>query len=234
MTPMHQPAPNPGSARLRVAGRRSRLISATLALVLAASMGASIPGGVRRQPRGPAGRPPRRSGPGPAFPRIRGLPDRPGRLGPRPLPGPASRCAAGPAGRPGPRRQCGQGSRGPRRARGPCAAEQGQDHPAARDGPAENRRHQEADRADRHPGLQVRRRALQPLVVLRLQQRRQPHGHHRPGRPGDAQPELRDGQTHPAERHQRQLPGPARSGGSRDQGPQGQGRRRAGTRTGRP
>ncbi len=43
MTPMHQPAPNPGSARLRVAGRRSRLVSATLALVLAASMGASSP-----------------------------------------------------------------------------------------------------------------------------------------------------------------------------------------------
>ena len=43
MTPMHRPAPNPGSARLRVAGRRSRLVSATLALVLAASMGASSP-----------------------------------------------------------------------------------------------------------------------------------------------------------------------------------------------
>lgn len=43
MTPMHQPAPNPSSARLRVAGRRSRLVSATLALVLAASMGASSP-----------------------------------------------------------------------------------------------------------------------------------------------------------------------------------------------
>lgn len=43
MTPMHQPAPNTGSARLRVAGRRSRLVSATLALVLAASMGASSP-----------------------------------------------------------------------------------------------------------------------------------------------------------------------------------------------
>ncbi|KQN95487.1 M23 family metallopeptidase [Arthrobacter sp. Leaf69] len=40
---MHQPAPNPSSARLRVAGRRSRLVSATLALVLAASMGASSP-----------------------------------------------------------------------------------------------------------------------------------------------------------------------------------------------
>ena len=43
MTPMHRPAPKPGSARLRVAGRRSRLVSATLALVLAASMGASTP-----------------------------------------------------------------------------------------------------------------------------------------------------------------------------------------------
>lgn len=43
MTPMHRSAPKPGSARLRVAGRRSRLISATLALVLAASMGASTP-----------------------------------------------------------------------------------------------------------------------------------------------------------------------------------------------
>ncbi|WP_346927416.1 peptidoglycan DD-metalloendopeptidase family protein [uncultured Arthrobacter sp.] len=43
MTPMHRPAPNPGTARLRVAGRRSRLVSAALVLVLAASMGASAP-----------------------------------------------------------------------------------------------------------------------------------------------------------------------------------------------
>lgn len=43
MTSMQRPAPKPGPARLRVAGRRSRLISATLALVLAASMGASTP-----------------------------------------------------------------------------------------------------------------------------------------------------------------------------------------------
>ena len=40
---MHRAAAKPGLARLRVAGRRSRLISATLALVLAASMGASTP-----------------------------------------------------------------------------------------------------------------------------------------------------------------------------------------------
>jgi len=43
MTPMHRAAATPGPARLRVAGRRSRLVSATLALVLAASMGASTP-----------------------------------------------------------------------------------------------------------------------------------------------------------------------------------------------
>jgi murein DD-endopeptidase MepM/ murein hydrolase activator NlpD len=43
MTPIHRPASNPGPARLRAAGRRGRLISATLALVLAASMGASTP-----------------------------------------------------------------------------------------------------------------------------------------------------------------------------------------------
>ena len=43
MTPMHRAAATPGPARLRVAGRRSRLVSATLALVLAATMGASTP-----------------------------------------------------------------------------------------------------------------------------------------------------------------------------------------------
>ncbi|MGO4190918.1 peptidoglycan DD-metalloendopeptidase family protein [Arthrobacter sp. YAF17] len=43
MTSLQRPAPKPGPARLRAAGRRSRLVSATLALVLAASMGASTP-----------------------------------------------------------------------------------------------------------------------------------------------------------------------------------------------
>ncbi|MET4135704.1 peptidoglycan DD-metalloendopeptidase family protein [Pseudarthrobacter sp. PvP090] len=43
MTPIHRPAPRPVSTRLPVAGRRSRIVSAALALVLAASMGASTP-----------------------------------------------------------------------------------------------------------------------------------------------------------------------------------------------
>lgn len=43
MTPMHRTAPRPGSARLAVGGRRTRIVSAALALVLAASMGASTP-----------------------------------------------------------------------------------------------------------------------------------------------------------------------------------------------
>ncbi|MDR7083034.1 murein DD-endopeptidase MepM/ murein hydrolase activator NlpD [Arthrobacter ginsengisoli] len=43
MTPMHRLAPRPASRRLSVAGRRSRIVSAALALVLAASMGASTP-----------------------------------------------------------------------------------------------------------------------------------------------------------------------------------------------
>ncbi|HSO14711.1 MAG TPA: peptidoglycan DD-metalloendopeptidase family protein [Arthrobacter sp.] len=43
MTPMHRAPAKPGPARLRMAGCRSRFISAALALVLAASMGASTP-----------------------------------------------------------------------------------------------------------------------------------------------------------------------------------------------
>ncbi|HEX9087965.1 MAG TPA: peptidoglycan DD-metalloendopeptidase family protein [Arthrobacter sp.] len=43
MTPMHRLAPRAAPLRLPVAGRRSRMVSAALALVLAASMGASSP-----------------------------------------------------------------------------------------------------------------------------------------------------------------------------------------------
>ncbi len=43
MTRMHRPAPRPASARHPAAGRRSRMVSAALALVLAASLGASTP-----------------------------------------------------------------------------------------------------------------------------------------------------------------------------------------------
>lgn len=43
MTPSPGLAPQPDPARLRLAGRRSRMVSAALALVLAASMGASAP-----------------------------------------------------------------------------------------------------------------------------------------------------------------------------------------------
>ncbi|KUM38419.1 M23 family metallopeptidase [Arthrobacter sp. EPSL27] len=43
MTPSPGLAPQPDPARLRLAGRRSRVVSAALALVLAASMGASAP-----------------------------------------------------------------------------------------------------------------------------------------------------------------------------------------------
>ena len=43
MTRMHRPAARPGSTRLPAAGRRSRLVSAALAVVLAASLGAPTP-----------------------------------------------------------------------------------------------------------------------------------------------------------------------------------------------
>lgn len=43
MTSMHRAPANPGAAWFRVAGRRSRLVSAALALVMAASMGVSAP-----------------------------------------------------------------------------------------------------------------------------------------------------------------------------------------------
>ncbi len=43
MTRMHRPAPRPVSTRLPAAGRRSRVVSAALALILAASLGAPTP-----------------------------------------------------------------------------------------------------------------------------------------------------------------------------------------------
>lgn len=43
MTRMHRPAPRPVSTRLPAAGRRSRIVSAALALILAASLGAPTP-----------------------------------------------------------------------------------------------------------------------------------------------------------------------------------------------
>ena len=43
MTRMHRPAPRPVSSRLPAAGRRSRIVSAALAIVLAASLGAPTP-----------------------------------------------------------------------------------------------------------------------------------------------------------------------------------------------
>ena len=43
MTRMHRPAPRPVSTRLPAAGRRSRLVSAAMALILAASLGAPTP-----------------------------------------------------------------------------------------------------------------------------------------------------------------------------------------------